>query len=92
MPTYFAVEYLRKYDIQHGSDLCNTLFKWLSHDRNTVATAESMYLHRNTLMNRLKRIEEVMCVNLDDVNVRLRVLLALCALGVGDSGYPNKQD
>ncbi len=82
MPTHYAVDLLHEYDIKHNSDLCKTLYKWIAHDRNTVATAESMYLHRNTLMNRLKRIEEIMGINLDDINVRLRVLLSLYSLGI----------
>ncbi len=80
VPKYYAVQRLKHYDDQHGTELCDTLLTWLANDRNTAATADKMFLHRNTLMNRIKRIEEVMDVDLNDMNVRLRVVLALYGL------------
>ncbi len=44
---------------------------------NLQATADALYLHRNSLAYRLRRIEEVCGIDLDDIEDRFRLQLAL---------------
>ena len=57
---------LEKYDNVNGSFLEETLFSYYMNGFNTVKTAEALYIHRNTLLNRLDRIEELLEIELND--------------------------
>lgn len=70
---------LKAHDAEHHTEYCKTLLTWLSHERNTVRTAEVLYIHRNTLKNRLERIEKIIDTDLDDYAKRQRLLLSLLA-------------
>ncbi|HMA37964.1 MAG TPA: helix-turn-helix domain-containing protein [Chloroflexia bacterium] len=58
--------------------LLETLEAFLEHGGNHSATAAALYLHRNTLSYRLRRIAEVSGLDLDDPAVRFRTQVALC--------------
>lgn len=77
LPPCTSAEKLKAHDANHHTEYCKTLLTWLMHERNTVRTAEVMYIHRNTLKNRLERIEEIITVDLDDYANRQRLLLSL---------------
>lgn len=55
---------LQAVDKAEGSDLLHTLERYLAHSCSMSATADELYLHRNTLRNRLHRIEEVLDLDL----------------------------
>lgn len=57
---------LEKYDNVNGSFLEETLLSYYMNGFNTVKTAEALYIHRNTLLNRLDRIEELLEIELND--------------------------
>ncbi len=57
---------LEKYDNINGSFLEETLLSYYMNGFNTVKTAEALYIHRNTLLNRLDRIEELLEIKLND--------------------------
>lgn len=60
--------------------LLDTLRTWLAADRSPSRTAESMYCHRNTVLNRLHRISAVTGVAVDDAANHLTLALAVRAL------------
>ncbi len=63
--------------IEEGSkDLIETLFEYYRNNRNISKTAESMFLHRQSLNYRLKKIENITEFSLD--NPRDNFLLELC--------------
>lgn len=68
---------LVQYDQKHGSDLVHTIEAYYQNNGNTLATAEQLYIHRNTLNYRLKRASETLGFNVDDVERKLCVSLAL---------------
>ena len=70
---------LAEYDARNGTELVRTLDAFFAHRANLQATAEALFLHRNSLAYRLKRIEEVSGLNLDDFEDRFRLQLALKA-------------
>lgn len=67
---------LLRYDGKHGTDFCKVLHAYLKNDRNVSATAAELYIHRNTMMYKLKRMEEIMGDSLDDSMVRERLLFS----------------
>lgn len=71
---------LREHDRTHALQLLPTLSAFLKNDRDTLAAAEALYVHRNTLTYRMKRILELCPVDLDDFNVRHRLLESVLVL------------
>lgn len=57
---------LLDYDQKNGTDLMNTLFEYLENSRNINQTADALYVHKNTLLNRLNRIRTVMDCDLNN--------------------------
>jgi sugar diacid utilization regulator/GAF domain-containing protein len=73
---------LQRYDDQRGTDLVRTLRTYLDHDLNTAATAESLFVHYNTVTLRIRRIEAVLDVTFAKVHdlTSLRTALLIDAL------------
>ena len=69
-----AVISLRDHDCTHAVKLLPTLSAFLKSDRDVQVTADKLYIHRNTLAYRLKRIVELCPIDLDDFNMRHRIL------------------
>ena len=67
---------LKQYDASHGTDFYNTLCQYLLCERNVVAAARALFIHRNSMIYRLQRIQQLLDVDLDDVNVRMYLLLS----------------
>ncbi len=57
---------LEIYDNTNGSFLIDTILNYYSCGFNIKKTAEMMYVHRNSLQYRLKKIEEILGISLDD--------------------------
>lgn len=57
---------LEMYDNTNGSFLIDTLVNYYMCGFNVGKTAEIMYVHRNSLQYRLKKIEEILEISLDD--------------------------
>ncbi len=74
--THPAIEKLKNYDQEKGSELCKTLITYLENERNLTETARLLFIHRNTLSNRIEKIQEIADINLDDPTERLYILLS----------------
>ncbi|MDO4330198.1 MAG: helix-turn-helix domain-containing protein [Lachnospiraceae bacterium] len=59
-----ALEQLRKYDLEHDTELYRTLQVYAESGFSQKATAETLFLHRNTLNYRLQRIREITNIDL----------------------------
>ncbi|MFQ5436945.1 MAG: PucR family transcriptional regulator, partial [Anaerolineae bacterium] len=68
---------LVQYDQDHRSTLVQTLDAYFNHHGNISQTAENLYIHRNTLLYRLERIQELTGHDLNQANMRLALHLAL---------------
>lgn len=71
-----AVSAIVEHDQKRGSQLLHTLYTYLVNERNQSLAAQKLFIHRNTLLNRLQRINDMTGVDLDDNNVRLHILLS----------------
>lgn len=65
------------YDQKHDSELLKTLETFFHCLGNLSRTAETLYLHRNTLIYRMERIQEITGLDLDDAESRLCLQVAL---------------
>jgi PucR family transcriptional regulator, purine catabolism regulatory protein len=68
---------LIQYDREHSTELVRTIEAYLHEHGNNSRAAQALFIHRNTLANRLERIAEVLRVDLDDPETLLAVHLAL---------------
>ena len=65
--------------------------RYLVCERNAVTTADSLFVHRNTLRNRLSKIDEIIGVNLDNRDERMHLLISLnMLLNASTSQEPSK--
>ena len=67
---------LREYDRENGTEYYETLRVYLLHERNIPATSEALIIHRTTLSYRLKKMRELMTMNLDSEDTRFYLLLS----------------
>lgn len=54
-----ALAALVTYDLEHGTDLAKTLDTFVTNRGSVTRTASQLFIHRNTLRQRLRRIEEL---------------------------------
>lgn len=76
---------LEDYDARHGTDLARTLEVFLASNGNHMQAARDLHLHRNTLLYRLQRVEELLGVDLDQADARLAVQVALKIRAIPDT-------
>ncbi|EHQ88538.1 PucR family transcriptional regulator [Desulfosporosinus youngiae] len=67
---------LERYDLQHNTDFMKTLETFLAHRCDLKETAKVSFVHPNTLRYRLKKIEEILDVDLDDFDTKLNLMVA----------------
>jgi purine catabolism regulator len=68
---------LLEHDSRNGGELMQTLEAYFKYHGSPSKMAEGMHLHRNTLLYRLRRIQEIIGVDLEDSEARLALHLAL---------------
>lgn len=71
------LEPLKRYDSENQTELLKTLEIFLDENCNVVHTAERMFIHRSTLIYRLKKIEEILNIELSNSENRFNLKLAL---------------
>jgi hypothetical protein len=74
-----AVDRLIEYDAKRRTSLLDTLERYLAERRSVIESARELFIHPNTLRQRLGRIEELTGLNLDDddlLSLELAIKLA----------------
>ena len=74
-----AVDRLIAYDLKRRTALLNTLERYLSERRSVIESARALYIHPNTLRQRLGRIQELTGLDLDSddlLSLELAIKLA----------------
>ena len=74
-----AVDRLIDYDRKRRTSLLDTLERYLAERRSVIESARELYIHPNTLRQRLGRIEELTGLNLDEddlLSLELAIKLA----------------
>lgn len=65
---------VKEYDRIHGTNYFETLRVYLLNNQNLVETAKALYIHRNTLVYRLSRLQVILNADLDDKDLAFRLL------------------
>lgn len=71
-----ALPKLASYDTENSTNLELTLHTYLKNSCSTTDTAKALYLHRNSVIYRLRRIEELCDIDLNDTDTRFRLRLS----------------
>ena len=71
---------LIEHDAAHGTPYFETLRTYLLQERDIPRTSQALIIHRTTLLYRLKRIEAIVGLNLNDPWTRLQLTLSLWIL------------
>lgn len=72
-----VIEPLNEYDNKYHMDMVASLFVYFEENCNAAKTAKRLFVHRNTLDNRLKKIEEITGRSLNDPYDRLTLHLGV---------------
>lgn len=62
---------LEKYDEQNHTDFTKILYVFLKENGNYIKASKKLYLHRNTLIYKIAKIQELIKRDLSDTSVRL---------------------
>lgn len=68
---------IHAYDREHDAHLYETLCMWLSCRCNKVQTANALFLHRNTLLGRLEKLEKLLGISLEDADITFQLQTAV---------------
>lgn len=70
------IKLLRQYDLNNETTYVDTLRTYLEKRMNAVQTAEALYIHRATMVYRLKRIQEIAGIDFEDNQLIFRLCMA----------------
>ncbi len=71
-----AVIKLRDYDAEHNTDNYKVLYTYLQNNCNQTVSAKLLNLHRNSMIRKIARIEEICNIDLTDYEVRLHLTMS----------------
>lgn len=80
--TQETLEALMAYDDHNGTELLRTLEIYFQENESLTLAAEKLFIHANTLRNRLKKIESILGTELNQVDVKVRFYVACQALRI----------
>lgn len=60
---------LLKYDKKYNQELTRTLWVFLNNNSNMVQSAKALFIHRNTLVKRIEKTEEILGISLKDAEM-----------------------
>ena len=67
---------LLRYDKENDTELAETLYNYLLFERNVSAASENLYIHRNTMTYRLKKIDSLVKINYEAAEERQYLILS----------------
>lgn len=78
--THPGVVNLTRYDRANGTNLRDIMFYYLMNDRSITQTSAQMFLHRNTLIYKIRKIEELIGESMDDSYLRHNLVFSCLLL------------
>ena len=70
------MEALLKSDQENETDLADTLYAYLVCERNISAASDYLYIHRNTMTYRLRKIDSLVKINYEDPKERQYLIIS----------------
>ena len=71
-----VVAALKRHDIENNDDLSAVLYFYLINERSIADTANVLHMHRNTVMNKVKKITTQFKLNFEDRHLRQRLIFS----------------
>lgn len=71
---------ITRYDRANGTNLRDIMFYYLLNDRSITKTAAQMFMHRNTILYKIKKIEELLGESMDDPYLRHNLIFSCMLL------------
>ena len=71
-----AIINLYRYDQEHGTNLEEVLYYYMIHHKSLELTAQSLYMHRNTVVNKIRKIRQIVQLNLDSPEVQTHLIIS----------------
>ncbi len=71
---------LTRYDRAYGTNLREVMFRYLMNDRSIARTSSEMFMHRNTTIYKIKKIEELIGESMDDPYLRHNLIFSCLLL------------
>ena len=72
-----AVRRLKAFDAENNTNYLETLRRYLENGMQQTLTANELFIHRSTLIYRIKKIEELTGVDLNDPDTRLYIQISI---------------
>lgn len=72
-----TIRELYQYDVLNGTPLIRTLEVFFACNYNAIEASRRLYIHRNTMTRRLRRIEDTLHVDLNEAETAFRFQLAI---------------
>ena len=73
---YPKLQKLLEYDRKNGTDLAYSLYMYLICERNSIVASNEMFIHRNTLIYRLKKIDSLVNIDYENYDERRYLILS----------------
>ena len=76
----FSMQYLQElivHDQKNETDLIDTLYSYCNHNGDVIESAQNLFIHPNTLRQRLKKIEAILQMDLNNYTNIVNLMLAL---------------
>lgn len=67
---------LKQYDLKHNTDLCEIYIEYLKNGRNINQTAGAIFMHRNTVFNKIKKAISIMHNECEDYQSQITFILS----------------
>jgi purine catabolism regulator len=74
---YSIIRAIHAEDVASGSDLLKTIETLLEHQGNKQKAAQALFVHRNTLSQRLRKVSDHWGINLDDAFTLINLHIAI---------------
>jgi|GEM_PF-2114931 len=65
-----------RYDVKYKSNLLNVLYEYILNDRSITQTAKKLYLHRNTIQNKLNKVYQLTNIDIKNGAQQFRILMS----------------
>jgi phosphoribosyl-AMP cyclohydrolase len=67
---------LQRYDEKQHTEFARTLYHFIANERSLTSTSRALHIHRNTLIYRIKRINELLESDLQDPDERMFIYIS----------------
>lgn len=70
------LQILLDYDKENGTEFAYSLYMYLINERNSIAASNAMFIHRNTLLYRLRKIDSLVNIDYNSYEERRYIILS----------------